>query len=55
MCYGISDMSIGHSGTVFRVLCPIISIGQEELAPTGRHGRHFFATLIQRLVFVNIF
>ena len=45
MCYGISDMSIGHSGTVFRVLCPKISTGQEKLAPTGRHGRHVFATL----------
>ena len=46
MCYGISDMSIGHSGIVFRVLCPKISTGQEKLAPTGLHGLHVFATLV---------
>ena len=46
VCYGISDMSIGHSGTVFRVLCPKISIGKEKLAPTGLHGVHVFATLL---------
>ena len=38
-------MSNGHNGTVFRVLYPKISTGQEKLAPTGRHGRHVFATL----------
>ena len=38
--------SNGHNGTVFRVLYPKISTGQEKLAPTGRHGRHVFATLI---------
>ena len=36
---------IGHSGTIFRVLFSKISTGQEKLAPTGRHGRHVFATL----------
>ena len=41
----IQASSNGHSGTVFRVLCPKISTGQEKLAPTGRHGRHVFATL----------
>ena len=40
-------MSNGHNGTVFRVLYPNISTGQEKLAPTGRHGRHVFATLLQ--------
>ena len=35
-------MSNGHNGTVFRVLYPKISTGQEKLAPTGRH---VFATL----------
>ena len=45
MCYGISDMSIGHSGIVFRVLCPKISTGREKLAPAGWHGWHVFATL----------
>ena len=48
MCYGISDMSNGHNGTVFRVLYPKISTGQEKLAPTGRHGRHVFATLVKK-------
>ena len=38
-------MSNEHNGTVFRVLYPKISTGQEKLAPTGRHGRHVFATL----------
>ena len=38
-------MSSGHSGIVFRVLCPKISTGQEKLAPTGLHGLHVFATL----------
>ena len=51
VCYGISDMSNGHNGTVFRVLYPKISTGQEKLAPTGRHGRHVFATLIWSSVF----
>ena len=46
ICYGVSDISIGHSGKVFRVLCPKISTGQKKLAPTGRHGRHVFATLV---------
>ena len=45
MCYGLSDMSNGHNGTVFRVLYPKISTGQEKLAPTGLHGLHVFATL----------
>ena len=45
MCYGISDISIGHSGTFFRVVCPKISTSQEKLAPTGLHGLHVFATL----------
>ena len=46
MCYKcISDMSMGHSGIVFRVLCPKISTGQEKLAPTVLHGRRVFATL----------
>ena len=45
ICYGLSDISIGHSGKVFRVLCPKISTGQKKLAPTGWHGRHVFATL----------
>ena len=40
-------MSNGHNGTVFRVLYPKISTGQEKLAPTGRHGRHVFATLLR--------
>ena len=39
--------SNGHNGTVFRVLYPKISTGQEKLAPTGRHGRHVFATLLR--------
>ena len=52
VCYGISDMSNGHNGTVFRVLYPKISTGQEKLAPTGRHGRHIFASLSQAGVFV---
>ena len=38
-------MDNGHNGTVFRVLYPKISTGQEKLAPTGRHGRHVSATL----------
>ena len=38
-------MSNGHNGTVFCVLCPKISTGQEKLAPTGRYGWHVFATL----------
>ena len=38
-------MSNGHNGTVFRVLYPKISTGHEKLAPTGRLGRHVFATL----------
>ena len=45
ICYGVSDISIGHSGKVFCVLCPKISTGQKKLAPTGRHGRHVFAAL----------
>ena len=45
MCYGINNMSIGQSGIVLRMHCPKISTGQEKLAPTGRHGRHVFATL----------
>ena len=45
MCYGITDISIGHSGTFFRVVCPKISTSQEKLAPTGLHGLHVFATL----------
>ena len=45
MCYGISDMSIRNSSVVFRMLCPRISTSQEKFAPTGRHGRHVFATL----------
>ena len=28
------------------MLCPKISTSWEKLAPTGRHGRHVFATLI---------
>ena len=32
--------------TVFRVLCPKISTGLEKLAPTGWHGWHVFATLL---------
>ena len=40
--YGISDMINGYNGTVFRVLYPKISTGQEKLVPTGRH---VFATL----------
>ena len=47
MCYGISDISIGHSGTFFRVVCPKISTSQEKLAPTGLHGLHVFATLLE--------
>ena len=46
VCYGISDMSHGHNSTVFRVLFPKISTGQKKIAPTGRHGRHVFATLL---------
>ena len=42
----ISDISNGHNGTVFRVLYPKISTGQEKLALTGLHGLHVFATLI---------
>ena len=45
VCYGISDISIGHSGTFFCVVCPKISTSQEKLAPTGLHGLHVFATL----------
>ena len=45
VCYGISDMCNGHNGTVFRVLYPKISTGQEKLALTGLHGLHVFATL----------
>ena len=46
VCYGTSDMSIIHNGTIFsRVLCPKISTGLEKLAPTGWHGWHVFATL----------
>ena len=36
---------MGHSGIVFRVLCPKISTGQEKLAPPGLHGLHVFAPL----------
>ena len=43
-------MSNGHNGTVFRVLYPKISTGQEKLAPTGRHGRHVFATLATKMM-----
>ena len=42
----ISDMSIGRNGNVVCMLCPKISASWEKLAPTGRHGRHVFATLI---------
>ena len=48
MCYGISDISNGHNGTVFRVLYPKISTGQEKLALTGLHGLHVFATLLEQ-------
>ena len=50
VCYGVSDMSHGHNSTVFLVLFPKISTGQKKLAPTGRHGRHVFATLSSRQV-----
>ena len=51
MCYTcISDISMGHSGIVFRVLCPKVSTGQEKLAPTGLHGLHVFATLQSRQI-----
>ena len=43
MCYGISDMSIGHNGTVVCMLCPKISTSLKKLAPTSRH---VFATLL---------
>ena len=35
----------GQFWVIFGVLYPKISTGQEKLAPTGRHGRHVFATL----------
>ena len=46
VCYGISDIIIGHNGTVVCMLQPKISTSWKKLAPTGRHGRHVFATLI---------
>ena len=36
---------IGHNGTVVCMLCPKISTSLKKLAPTGRHGRHVFATV----------
>ena len=45
-CNAISDMSIGHSGTVFCVLCKKISTGREKLAPIDWHYWHVFATLL---------
>ena len=47
-------MSMGHSGIVFRVLCPKVSTGQEKLALTGLHGLHVFATLRSDDSIVNI-
>ena len=44
----LSDMSIGHNGKVVCMLCPKISTSWEKLAPTGRHSRHVFATLVGR-------
>ena len=35
----------GQIWVIFGVLYPKICTGQEKLAPTGRHGRHDFATL----------
>ena len=56
MCYTcISDISMGHSGIVFRVLCPKVSTGQEKLAPTGLHGLHVFATLLQLQLDLEVF
>ena len=49
LCYGITNMSNGHSGIVFRVLCPKISTVREKLAPAGWHGWHVFATLVGTL------
>ena len=40
-------MSYGHNSTVFRVLFPKFSTGQKKIAPTGWHGWHVFATLVQ--------
>ena len=45
LLYGISYICNGHSGIVFRVLCPKISTGWGKLAPAGWHGWHVFATL----------
>ena len=30
------------------MLCPKISTSWKKLAPTGRHGRHVFATLVSQ-------
>ena len=35
------------------MLCPKISTSQKKLAPTGRHGRHVFATLCVRLLDID--
>ena len=50
VCYDLSDRSRhsqqnGHSGNVFRVLCPKTSTGGGKKAPTGWHDWHVFATL----------
>ena len=50
----ISDMSNGHNETVFRMLYPKFSTGQEKLAPTGWHGRHVFATLPDSMIMIMI-
>ena len=36
------------------MLCPKISTSWGKLAPTGRHGRHVFATLVTRGVDTNV-
>ena len=46
-CIMVSDMRHGHNSTVFRVLFTKISTGQKKLAPTGWHGWHVFATLVE--------
>ena len=53
MCYG-TDISIGHSGTFFCVVCPKISTSQEKLALTGLHGLHVFATLLSFIINVSL-
>ena len=54
LLYGVSYMCNGHSGIVFRVLCPKISTGREKLAPAGWHGWHVFATLPPPLVCLRL-